>query len=141
LRSSAVVLAPHSQGSIISAAALACTDAELTGRVGYLTYGSPLSRLYAQAFPAMFTRELLAALCDRLTSANGTLRWRNLFRPTDPIGGKVMAVPPGVPEDRTAVVGEVDVEVLPVICGRSHSDYPKEPAYAAARAELEAELG
>ena len=131
-----VILAPHSQGSIISAATLAGTDTALTERVGYLTYGSPLSRLYAQAFPAVFTAELLEALCARLTSTDGTLRWRNLYRPTDPIGGKVMTVPPGVPAGRTHVADEVDEEVLPVICGRSHSDYPKEAAYATAREEL-----
>lgn len=134
-----VLLAPHSQGSIISAAVLADMDPTSTRRVAYLTYGSPLSRLFAQVFPAVFTRELLDALCARLTP-DGTLRWRNLFRPTDPIGGKAMADPPGVPEGMDAEE-EVDCEVLPVVCGRSHSDYPKEPAYATARAELLAMLG
>lgn len=140
LRREPVLLAPHSQGSIISAAVVAAADPRTTKRLAYVTYGSPVSRLYSQAFPAVFTREALAAICERLVSDDGTLRWRNLFRPTDPIGGRVMASPPGVPESAAAVAASVDVEV-PAVCGRSHSDYPKEPAYETARADLLATLG
>jgi hypothetical protein len=135
LRTGPVLLAPHSQGSIISAAAVAATDPGLARRMSYLTYGSPVSRLYAQAFPAVFSRELIGSLCERLESEDGRLRWRNLYRPTDPIGGKVMAEPPGVPDAFAAAAPSVDVEV-PAVCGRSHSDYPKEPTYATARTEL-----
>lgn len=128
-----VLLAPHSQGTIISAASVAGSDAP-TERLAYLTYGSPLSRLYAQVFPGVFTRELFAQICARLTTG-GAIRWRNLYRPTDPIGAPVVAIPPGIPARLRDATRPIDVEV-DATCGQTHSDYPQEPKYDIARAEL-----
>jgi len=108
---SSVVLATHSQGTIIAAAALlldsapaddtapsaaassqtgdsgavdATTEPSLSfpARVALLTFGSPLRRLYARNFPAYFGFKVLT---DLEKAAAG--RWINLWAHTDPIGG------------------------------------------------------
>lgn len=135
----AVLLAPHSQGSIIAAASVNALSAP-TKRLAFLTYGSPLSRLYARVFPAVFTRETFLALCDRLASSpKGPLRWKNLFRPSDPIGGKVAAVPPGIPDGWSEPLEDVDCSV-PVRFKRNHSDYQKEPEYKEEARKLSAAI-
>jgi hypothetical protein len=103
--SSSVVLATHSQGTIIAAAALllnsapsgtvsegdtgsgdadATTDTSFSfpDRVALLTFGSPLRRLYARNFPAYFGFKVLTDLQDAAAE-----RWINLWAHTDPIGG------------------------------------------------------
>ncbi len=131
-----VIISAHSQGSIIAATAALQLRADVRARVAFLTYGSPLQRLYARWFPTFFDRETFAELGRRLPG-----RWQNLYRSTDPIGG---AIPPGPP------VGPVNVRITPsdtVAPGdfvyppiRVHSDYPVEPAYRAAVARLDLEL-
>lgn len=54
-------------------------------------------------------------------------RWRNLARTSDPIGAPV-----GLPV--------VDVLLTEDPCGRGHSAYPRETAYAEAVADLQAAL-
>jgi hypothetical protein len=102
---SAVVLAAHSQGSIITAAALLLQTPPTRGsqkptsdtsdssdgsllreRVAFLSFGSPLRRLYARNFPAYFGFDVL-----RTIAADAPERWINLWAHTDPIGGWVFS--------------------------------------------------
>src|SRR4029077_19680735 len=76
-----VVLAAHSQGTVIAAATLLQDDARTGDRVALLTFGSPLRRLYARNFPAYFGTGALPRLRQRQH-----LRWINLWARTDPIG-------------------------------------------------------
>jgi hypothetical protein len=84
-----VLLAAHSQGSIIAAAALVqrdrlqLGDLDLDGKIGLVTFGCPLSKLYGWGFPAYFGPQTMADLESR------TWRWRNFFYATDYIGGPV----------------------------------------------------
>lgn len=129
-----ILLAPHSQGSVIAAAAILGID-EPSQRLALLTYGSPLSHLYAQAFPSVFSRDCLAMLCEKLASDRTSLRWKNLYRTTDPIGGRINFDPPGPPAAWEEALASVDVELADP-CGRQHSRYPVEPEYKASAAEL-----
>jgi len=95
-----LVLSAHSQGSILAFAALAPLPADDLGRVALVTYGSPISTVYATFFPAYFGIEEVEALRTKLASPGpGLLGWRNFYRKTDPIGGPVFAATSGtVPE-------------------------------------------
>ncbi|WP_309112365.1 hypothetical protein [Saccharothrix sp.] len=83
-----VVLAGHSQGSLLAAVAAARLVEELpedqVARLGLVTTGSQLQWAYQRAFPAVVPHSSLAALSGGL---NG--RWRALCRGTDPLGGAV----------------------------------------------------
>jgi hypothetical protein len=107
-----LLVAAHSQGSVIAGTAVlgASRDADLR-QVALLTFGSPWHRLYAEFFPAYFHDPATGALQARLPG-----RWRNLYRPTDPIGGGVGHA-------------EVDVPLLSDPFGRGHSGYWLEDAY------------
>src|SRR5215218_1456172 len=86
-----VLLMAHSQGTVLAVAALEQLPSSSTpaaaGRVGLVTYGAPLTRLYRRAFPAYFGDGIFAELYERAgTTAS---RWRNFYRETDLIGGQV----------------------------------------------------
>ncbi|MFI1991488.1 hypothetical protein [Actinoplanes sp. NPDC020271] len=148
-----IVLSGHSQGSVIAAALVMQMEVARGGNVSLITYGCPLRRLYAPFFPAYFGEGALGRLGQFLrrpgwTGETGfaddreereTWRWRNLYRPTDPIGGPVFADHRGQP------VAEADVDwwlpdpvfdpppgdrCAPRIYG--HSGYPADAAYARA---------
>ncbi|GAA4785173.1 hypothetical protein GCM10023329_39630 [Streptomyces sanyensis] len=135
-----LVISGHSQGSVLAAAAVWQLPSAARRRVALLTYGSPLERLYGRWFPAYFGPAALAGLHEELDC------WRNLWRPTDPIGGPVMlpAQGRGREVDRPAladplVYGRCDRYPLPEpILG--HSDYRADPAFAEERARLLARL-
>jgi hypothetical protein len=152
----AVVLAGHSQGTVISAALLAqlaTADRSGTGpepvlpHVAFLSYGSVLRRLYARFFPAYFGHEGLALLGADLTGETVGCRWRNLWRRSDYLGGPVdldpwHAMDPGLPVagrlDRRLVDPRYDPmpgDLTPPPPGR-HSNYPRDPAFAEAVEEL-----
>ncbi len=76
-----VILAPHSQGSVITVAALQLLD-PIPHDVALLTFGSPVGTLYRQFFPALFPD--LVELEQRIPG-----RWINLFREDDPIAGPI----------------------------------------------------
>jgi hypothetical protein len=85
-----VVLAAHSQGSVLAAAALIqenCLPAK--DRIGLITFGCPLIKLYAWGFPAYVSTDMLSK--DLLKAGGGVDKrpWRNIHYPTDPIGGHI----------------------------------------------------
>jgi hypothetical protein len=106
---------------------------QVRGHVAFLTYGSPLHRLYAPWFPAYFNVATFAELDKRLAN-----RWQNLYRNTDPIGGRI---PPGPPTNVEIIpvdeIGNGDFVYPPI---RAHSDYPIEPQYRAAVSALDHQL-
>jgi uncharacterized integral membrane protein len=119
----AVLLAPHSQGTVIANAALLLPeDPAARPEIALLSYGSPWGRLYAEFFPTQVHDAMTEDLAARLGG-----RWRNLWRPSDPIGGRI-----------PALSGDTEI-AHPVVEG--HSDYWVEPVYAAARDELRGQLG
>lgn len=81
-----VVVAAHSQGSLITAAALLWLTPAERQRVGVVTFGSQLQQQFARAFPAAVDTTLLHWVWN-----NYEHRWRNLYRDTDPIAGPVLS--------------------------------------------------
>ncbi|WP_433265278.1 hypothetical protein ACQPZF_37465 [Actinosynnema sp. CS-041913] len=83
-----VVIAGHSQGSLLAAVAAARLLEELpaaeASRLGLVTAGSQLQWAYPRAFPAVVPHSSLAVLAGGLEG-----RWRALCRGTDPLGGAV----------------------------------------------------
>ncbi|WP_328869385.1 lipase family protein [Streptomyces sp. NBC_00287] len=134
-----LVVSGHSQGSVLAAAAAWQLKPSVRKRVALLTYGSPLERLYGRWFPAHFGPAALSALHHDVDC------WRNLHRPTDPIGGPVLLPGECGPEvDREALkdplaYGRTELHPLPApILG--HSDYQADPAFAEERERLLARL-
>jgi hypothetical protein len=135
-----LVISGHSQGSVLAAAAAWQLWPSVRKRVALLTYGSPLERLYGRWFPAHFGPAALSSLHREVDC------WRNLHRPTDPIGGPVRVVDEdGGPQvDHAALkdplaYGRTEQQPLPApILG--HSDYQADPAFAEERARLLARL-
>ena len=111
-----VLLSCHSQGSILGAAVLLQVETAVSARTSFLSYGSPLARLYGGFFPADFSPAALQRLGGFLADAPGpdrfTWRWRNLYRPSDPIGGAVFCerdpAPPGTAHPGDMDPGDVD---------------------------------
>jgi hypothetical protein len=150
-----VVLAGHSQGSVISAAALLqmCADPRDRGvveRVAFLSYGCVLRRLYSRYFPYQLGADRLAPL--------HTGRWLNLWRATDHLGGPVEFVPPPLRATTPQVAREVLAQRpvdrrltdprydpppgdLGAPAARRHSDFPLDPCFQDAVAELARTLG
>lgn len=93
-----VVLAAHSQGSVLSACVLTrdgLLSARARERIALVTYGSPLTKLYRWAFPTVFTQAVLDDLAAGLTPSRDDAvppapRWRNVHYLTDYIGGHVL---------------------------------------------------
>jgi len=117
----AVVLLGHSQGSILTTAALAgylsrtpeAGQVAIGHRLALVTYGCPLTRLYARNFPAYVDDALIADLRRLLEDDDPTgipgaptaPGWRNFWRDTDPIGA--------LPLDLDATEGSPHEEYLP----------------------------
>jgi hypothetical protein len=146
-----VVLSAHSQGTVIAAALVLQLEDDERERVRLVTYGSPLRRLYAGAFPVWFGPATLETI-GRLLTPGATMgapgdappaawRWRNLYRRTDPIGGWVVADQP--PKQKTGVDWQLIDPAFDPPAGdtrppaiRGHSGYLDDPAYAAAVATV-----
>ena len=93
-----VLLAGHSQGSVLSFTAVAQELAAVPGQgpVSFLSFGSPLGTLYDQAFPAYFGDGTRRSVAVAIAGSGG--RWWNLFRSTDAISGPVGAGGATTPE-------------------------------------------
>jgi hypothetical protein len=153
-----VVLAGHSQGSVIGAALLAQLatadelrrDEPVLPHLAFLTYGSVLRRFYARFFPAYFGVESLHRLGEALTTDVSRCRWRNLWRRSDHLGGPVDTDPWDVMDPELTRRGATDIELvdpaytapgdLTPPAPRRHSDYPEDPAFQEAVADLVAML-
>ncbi len=83
---SRVVVAAHSQGSLIAVAALLWLTPQERARVGLVTFGSQLRQQLVRAFPAHVDVSVLGWLWSRYDG-----RWRNLYRDTDAIAGPVLS--------------------------------------------------
>jgi hypothetical protein len=91
-----LVLCGHSQGSLLSFAALlrlqsvdqdpGSTGPRLLPRIGLLTFGSQLQVMFSRAFPAYVNHDAITHL---YTALGG--RWRNLYRDTDHLAGPVLS--------------------------------------------------
>ncbi|MFF0021774.1 hypothetical protein ACWERY_06995 [Streptomyces sp. NPDC004082] len=134
-----LVISGHSQGSVLAAAAAWQLKPAVRRRVALLTYGSPLERLYGRWFPAHFGPAALTSLHREVDC------WRNLYRPTDPIGGPVRLPGDCGPQvDREALrdplaYGRTERHPLPApVLG--HSDYQADPAFDEEREWLLARL-
>ncbi|MFG2563178.1 hypothetical protein [Streptomyces sp. NPDC048496] len=135
-----LVISGHSQGSVLAASAVWQLPAGARKRVALLTYGSPIERLYGRWFPAYFGPGPLHGLHRSVHC------WRNLWRATDPIGGRVrLDVGAGPEVDRgplrdPLVYGRTPEHPLPEpVLG--HSDYQADPVFAEERAALLVRLG
>ncbi|MCX5070204.1 hypothetical protein OOJ91_30590 [Micromonospora lupini] len=83
-RGDAVLLSGHSHGSVLLAATVLQLPQSIGSRVALLTHGSPLRRLYARLFPAYIDDAVLHEIGRQVG-----WRWVNLWRDTDPIGGRI----------------------------------------------------
>jgi hypothetical protein len=133
-----VVLSGHSQGSVLAAAALWQVPENESVRVGLLTHGSPLYRLYARYFPAFFGPRALADLHGRAAA------WRNLWRRTDAIAGPIrlsqgMVEPKDPLPDPAAYRREKGEAIACEIQGHSH--YTREPGYTTALRDVAGAAG
>lgn len=81
-----VVVCGHSQGSLVSFAAMNMLSEEECNRVGLLTYGSQLRLIFARAFPMYVNYDAIRHMHERLRGA-----WINLYRDTDPLAGPVLS--------------------------------------------------
>lgn len=82
-----VLIAAHSQGTVVAAAALLQMDQRPPDdAVALVTFGSPLRTLYRWAFPAYFTDEVFRTLATQRRLHT----WRNYHYATDFIGGAVL---------------------------------------------------
>jgi hypothetical protein len=86
-----VALCAHSQGSLLSFAALLRLAHQRDGPqvlagVGFLTFGSQLQVLFSRTFPSYVNLPAIEQLNQQLRGA-----WRNLYRDTDPLAGPVLS--------------------------------------------------
>lgn len=134
-----VIISGHSQGSVIAAALVLQLKPAVRERVRLLTHGSPLRRLYAAFFPAYFGPASLSAVRE-------AVRWVNLYRLSDPIGGPVFdRADPFEPAGGRARGAQVDVFCWdpplgeagePLAAARWHVDYWFDPPYDEALGRL-----
>jgi hypothetical protein len=137
-----VVVAAHSQGTVIAFAALAGLDDDHLSRVALVTYGSPLSRLFGRFFPAYFSPSDFERLAGRLfdDGRDPPAGWRSFYRRTDQIGQRVFDQVPAeagrdeeVPDPAEAETPDdvppfLEPDVAPWAAISGHNAYPRERA-------------
>lgn len=127
-----VVLAAHSQGSVIAAAALLQRAERPPGgdRVAMVSFGSPLGTLYGWAFPAYFGDEVMRALVPATGSSVELVGWRSYHYRTDYVGRAVFEPPadPGVDLELPDPPTSWHIYDQPVPRPGSHSGYWSDPA-------------
>jgi len=104
-----VLLAAHSQGTMLAVAALAQADRRpLNQDVALATFGSPVIKLYGWAFPGYLRDSVLAPLAPG--GSGQVAGWSNFVYPTDPIAARVglesVDVPLPDPAESYFVYGE-----------------------------------
>ncbi len=145
------VLSGHSQGAVLAVATILQLPESKQARVFLLSYGTQLRALYGRVFPFFFGPTELEAIGGKLvgTVSHPTwLRWRSLYRPTDPLGYPVKVVVPNVGGelhvDERPLVDPTglapprgDIEDPPI---RGHSDYNRDVVFVAVTAGAVARL-
>lgn len=117
-----VVVAAHSQGSLISLAALLRLPPEIRHQVRWVTFGSQLRQQFPRAFPHYVRPDDLRTLAQRH-------RWISLYRDTDPIAGPVTSWAHGCDDEGRPVsvrlggsgareLDQIDPQSGRRICGR-----------------------
>ena len=158
-----IVLSAHSLGAVLAVSVLFAMPADDLHRMRLLTYGTQLRSYFGRIFPELLGPEVLGttqvgaarlagvdpwlhsqegarasttdSLVERLADqANGTPRWRGLWRRTDFIGFPVHSYPYQDNGNPIDVRAEETVPPLPGIL--RHSDYLCTPAYSAKLTEL-----
>jgi hypothetical protein len=149
-----VILAGHSQGSVIAAAVVASLPEDVARSTALVTYGSPLGKFYRPYFPTAVTDELVQRLVEKVgphREGDDLLYWVNFYRRTDPIGGPAFRdgelvsrrVPEGLAEGlrqqaRRVSAGDVELDdpwehelipYRPLPKLRVHSGYESDPAW------------
>lgn len=160
-----VVVCAHSQGSLITFAAIMLLSPAERERIAFLSCGSQLRVIYPRAFPAYVNFDSVTWLFGALDD-----RWVNLYRVTDPLAGPVLSwkhsgdtatstsrhfpLPPGdgpdgypANEDRCRRCGndwrlidpvpyDADCETGAVYAIHGHHDYWRDPTWNRALTEL-----
>ena len=159
-----VVVAAHSQGTVLAYAALlplvAQADsspdlARVLERTRLVTFGSPLRPLYAQAFPRYVDPDRFGDLVDGIGGGAGA-GWLNVFRYTDHVGRAARLTDREVadrvastsdlllPSERCAAArsdGEIVIPEPGPLGVSGHNDYWQAAAVRAAVASFESEGG
>jgi hypothetical protein len=107
-----VLLTGYSQGTPLAVAVVAQLPERVRDRVALLTVGTPVRRLYGRTFPAWFGADQLEVLERRFTDSAGRVRWRNLVRRSDYIGGWVLRPIPRTDAFTPDPASQVDVEIF-----------------------------
>jgi hypothetical protein len=157
----AIVLAAHSQGSVLTAAVLygdparvepeppleeadPGTAARLAGcAVSILTFGSPIAQLYDRRLPDQYTRLRLLPTRPARELAPLSGEWSNLYRPGDYIGRAIWADPlaagssvPGAEAYAGEVPGGPRFRDLCLALPGGHVGYWKDPVLARHLSEI-----
>jgi hypothetical protein len=135
-RPGSVLITGYSQGATLAPTVVAQLPREVLPKVGLLTMASALRRLYGRAFPAYFAdndiddwKTLLSSETDDQDGVNGPVRWRNVVRNSDYIGGWVESEPIPATDpaaldspclDPAAIIRDTQSQVPPV---HQHSDW------------------
>ena len=94
-----VLLSGHSQGSVMAMATVLQLNEQERGGLMLLTHGSPVGRLYRRFFPDYFGDGVITTVGRQISegASEGSLRWLNLYRLTDYIGGPIFTEEDRVP--------------------------------------------